>query len=366
MKNQEGFIETERLVAIHELIAGIIHELNDPLSAILGFSEILQSLDADPEVKKYIGNIHVAAVRSAKIVEGLLTFMRKREMEFHVININDVIRQTVSLFEYQMRTRDISLTLSLCGNELPVKGDAYKLQQVFFNILMNALQALELWQGEKRVSVSSELSGGTASITVSDSGPGIGAGDIGKVFTPFFTTKPKGTGLGLSIVHGVIMEHGGEISVIPNDGAGATGCSFSINLPVVPGAVPPDDERVSARQDMKRRVLIMDDDELVLHAMSRLMGIIGCEVVLATTGADGMKELRKGDFDIIFVDYKMSDMDGDDFIDKASEFMDTGKFVMITGDIHLNAEAIKKKYNIPVLWKPVGLKEFRKVLSAHA
>ena len=360
--SESGFMEIERLESLSELIAGIIHELNDPLSAILGFSEILESLDIDPEIKKYISNIHIAAVRSAKIVEGLLTFMRRKEVELAALNINDVVKQAVSLFEYQMRTRNISLVLSLSSEVPPVKGDIFKLQQVFFNLLMNALQSLETWHRERRISVLSEYKDGMVRLYISDNGPGIPPENINKIFTPFFTTKPKGTGLGLSIAHGIMREHGGRISVR----SGGNGCSFAIEMPPVATDQLPAGKRSFAAAQLKKKVLIIDDDELVLTAMSRVMGVIGCDVVFTTAAADAMAELKKDDFDLIFLDYKLSDMDGIDFIESASGFVDTSKFVIITGDISLNAELVKQKYGIPILWKPIGLKEFRKVITSHA
>ncbi len=358
---RESFMEIERLASINELIAGIIHELNDPLSAILGFSEILQSIDIDPEIKKYIGNIHIAALRSAKIVESLLTFMKKKETELFDVNINMVIRQMVTLFEYQMRTRNISLSVQLSPDVPYVKGDSYKLQQVFFNLLMNALQALETWDGERKVTLSSEFSDDLVKVVVSDSGPGIPAGDTDKIFTPFFSTKPKGTGLGLNIVYGIIEEHGGEVSVT----SGENGCSFLLRLPLAEGSPVLACGKRAGTAKMNKKILLIDDDDLVLNAMSRVMEIIGCSVVFVKNALEAMAELQRGDFDIIFVDYSMSDMDGVEFIEKASAFVDMKKFVLITGDITLNAEAFKQKYNIPILWKPVGLKEFKEVISSY-
>ncbi len=358
---RESFMEIERLASINELIAGIIHELNDPLSAILGFSEILQSLDIDPEIKRYTGNIYVAALRSAKIVESLLTFMKKKETESAAININNVIKQAATLFEYQMRTRNISLTMLLSPDIPWIKGDAYKLQQVFFNLLMNALQALESWSGEKKVTLSSEFTGDSVRVVFSDSGPGIPIGNADKIFTPFFSTKPKGTGLGLNIVYGIIEEHGGNVSVT----SGENGCSFVLNLP--PAECSPIRPRYNRLNTAKshKRILLVDDDELVLNAMSRVMETIGCNVIFVTNAVEALAELQRGDFDIIFVDYSLPDMDGIDLIEKASAFVDIKKFIIITGDITFNAEAAKQKYNIPILWKPIGLKEFKEVIFSH-
>jgi signal transduction histidine kinase len=223
-------MEIEKLVSLGELIAGISHELNNPLSVILGYTEILQTIDMDPQIKRYINNIHISAKQSAKVVEELLTFLRKNDIEFNLIDINNVIKQTVSLFEYQMRTNSISLLLGLSSDIPHVMGDFYSLQQVFFNIIMNALQALENWHNERRISISSDFYENRVRVIISDSGPGIDQEHICRVFSPFFTTKPKGTGLGLSIVQGIIKEHRGGISVLSE----GHGCSFVIELPSAP------------------------------------------------------------------------------------------------------------------------------------
>lgn len=228
-------IEIEKLASLSELIAGISHELNDPLSAILGYSEILQTIDMDPLIKRYINNIHTSAMRSAKVVEGLLNFLRKNDIEFNLIDINDVIKQTVSLFEYQIRTNGISLLLNLSSDIPHVMGDFYRLQQVFFNIIMNALQSLEKWHNERRILISSNSYESKVRVIISDTGPGINKEHIHRIFSPFFTTKPKGTGLGLSIVQGIIKEHRGGISVLSEQKAEQKaeghGCSFVIELP---------------------------------------------------------------------------------------------------------------------------------------
>lgn len=315
----------------------------------------------DPQIKRYVNNIHIAAVRSAKIVEGLLTFLRKKEIELNIIAINDVIKQTVSLFEYQMRTHNISLILNLSSGIPHIKGDFYKLQQVFFNIIMNALQALESWNNEKLITISSDVQNGFVRVIISDSGPGIESGKVDKIFYPFYTTKPHGTGLGLSIVHGIIKEHGGKISVCSGEG----GCSFTIELPAALDTHRCLEAKNNNTTKVNRKVLIVDDDELVLDAISGIMEFMGCDVVFTKAASDGLAELQKRDFDFIFVDYRMPDINGIDFIERALRFADAQKFILITGDITLDADAVKQRYNIPVIQKPLSFQDIKKVISGN-
>lgn len=357
--SEKDIIEIEKLASLGELIGGISHELNNPLSAILGYSEILQSLDIQPEIKKYIKNIHIAAMRSAKIVEGLLTFLRKRDVEFNAVNINDVIKQTVSLFEYQMRMNNISLVMELAAGIPHIRGDFYKLQQVFFNLIMNALQALEGWHKDRRIVISSDfLERSIVRAIVSDSGPGIASDNVGKIFSPFFTTKPKGTGLGLSIVQGIIKDHSGSISVF----SGEDGCFFAIDMPAAYNGMCYKDKN-DGTIELNRKVLIVDNDELVLDAFSGVMEFMGCDVVFTTTASEGLIELKKSDFDFIFIDYRMPDMKSIEFIEKAAAYVDTGKIILITADVTLDADAIRQRYNIPVLQKPISMTEIKKILS---
>jgi len=356
--------DIERLASLGELIAGIAHELNNPLTAILGYAEILQSSDIDAQIKKYINNIHIAALRSAKIVEGLLTFLRKKQDVFGTVNINEVIRQTASLFEYQMRTGGIALTLNLSSAVPSLHGDFYRLQQVFFNMLINSMQALESWPNEKRVSITSEYSGGAIRVTVADTGPGIGPDIAQKIFNPFFTTKTKGTGLGLSIVFGIVKEHGGTIR-LSNQGQG---CRLVLEFPCPEGIASETNnaEAVSLKME-KKKVFVVDDDELVIDAFTSVLELIGCDVTFTTSPTEALQQLRKRkDFDKIFVDYKMPFMSGLAMIEEASHFVEPGKFVVMTGDITLEPLTLKSGHTIPIIKKPVSLQELRDLFSQDA
>lgn len=353
----------ERLLSLGEITSEIAHELNNPLTAILGYSEILQRSDLDPLTREYVEKIHIAAMRTAKIVDGLLTFVRQEKPVFGSVDINETIRQTVSLFDFLLRSKGITLTTDLSKNLSPISGDAHKLQQVFFNILFNAVQALEMWDKKRLIALSSSNQGEIVRITISDTGPGIKATNVDKVFKPFFTTKPTGTGLGLSIAYGIIKEHGGEIFLISSEGKG---CSYMIDLPAVAEdhlrpVASPDSEK-----ELTKRVLVVEDDELVADAMSGILKLMGCDVQSSTEAADALEELKTKAFDIIFVDYRMPVMNGLEFIERASHFMESSKFVLVTGDVSLNTDSLKERYHLTVLRKPVSVEDFKKVILRQA
>jgi len=350
--------ELEKLALLGEQIASIAHELNNPLSAILGYSEILQSIELEPKAKRYANNIYISAIRAAKISEGILTYLKKKETKLISLNINEVIEKTLSLFEYQAKLHQISIKLDL--SSVPsVRGDFHKLQQVFFNLIMNAIQSLETWKGEKKILLSSKLTENKIRIMISDSGPGIDNSNIRQIFSPFHTTKKNGTGLGLSIVHSIVKEHGGDILLMPN----AIGCSFMIDFPV---SIETKQHNIPVAENKiveNKKVLIIDDDEIVINAIGGIIKLLGCTVTFTTNAFDALDELRKSNFDIILVDYKMPEMNGVDFINTASKFIDIKKFVLMTGYIGLDAREIREKYKIPVLQKPIGLEELKLALS---
>lgn len=352
--------ELKKLALLGEQIAGIAHELNNPLSAIVGYSELLQTIELEPKAKRYVDNVYISAMRAAKIAEGLLTFLKKKETKFVPVNINEVIEKTFSLFEHQMKVGRISVKLNL-SSILPVKGNFHKLQQIFFNLIMNAIQSLETWDGEKRILISSNSFENRVRVMFSDSGPGIDSSNINKVFSPLHTTKKNGTGLGLSIVHSLIKEHDGDISIIPDK----AGCSFLIDFPMTSETNEHSSPVPENKLKGNKRVLIVDDDELVINAISGIIKLFGCIVTFTTKPFDALHELRNNDFDIILVDYKMPAMNGIDFIKRASEFVSINKFIIITGYIGLDTQEIHKKYNIPILQKPIGLNELKHALLGN-
>lgn len=355
--------ELKKLASLGEQIAVIAHELNNPLSAILGYSEMLQSMALEPKAKKYAHNIYVSSMRAVKVAEGILTFLKKKEIKLVPININDVIKKTAAIFEYQLNINEISLHLDLSSNLL-INGDFHKLQQIFFNLFMNAIQCLEGWNGKRIISISSKSLEDTVIIIFSDSGPGINIEDSDRIFLPLHTTKKNGTGLGLSIVNSLVKEHSGDISLLH----GSVGCSFKITFPITSEVDKEDsckkDSYKEERLNMKttKRVLIVDDDEIVINAIVGIIKLLGCSVTFITKPVDALEEIKRTDYDVILVDYKMPVMNGVEFINRASEFINIEKFILITGYVGLDIKEEFKKYNIPVLHKPIGLDELRQAI----
>ncbi len=350
--------ELEKLALLGKQIASIAHELNNPLTAILGYSEMLQTMELEPKAKRYADNIYISAIRAAKIAEGLLAYMQKKEINLTSVKINEVIGKTLSLFEYQLKVNGISVNLDLSSSQL-VKGDFHKLQQIFFNLIINAIHSLENWDGEKRISISSKSLENKIRIIISDTGPGIDNSHIDKIFTPFSTTKKNGSGLGLNIVHNIVKEHGGAISLMPD----AAGCTFIIDFQAYSGTKQYPDSIPEKIVKVNKKVLIVDDDEIVISAIGGIIKLLGCTVTFTSKALDALEELSKSDFDIILVDYKMPEINGLDFINSACASTDIKKFILMTGYLGLDLKKIREEYNIPVLQKPISLEELRQVIS---
>ena len=226
-----------RLSAVGELAAGVAHELNNPLTAVRGFAQLLASRkDLDESLTNDLETIYKEAQRATRITSNLLSFARSHNPEKRMISMNDVIAQSVELQEYRMRVSNIEISTEL-DKDLPyTMADFYQMQQVFVNLITNAEQAMSDTNGRGKLYIKTEQSGDLIRITVIDDGPGIHEDHIQNIFDPFFTTKDadKGTGLGLSICYSLIREHGGTLSASNNTGEGAT---FVIELPIITNLV---------------------------------------------------------------------------------------------------------------------------------
>jgi two-component system NtrC family sensor kinase len=229
---QEHLVQTEKLSALGELIAGITHELNHPLGVILGSAELLNASDAcTPAGRPGLDRIRQEALHCQEIVHNLLGFARKQQPKKTYLDVNTVCLNTLALLDYQFRSKNISVVQRLAKILPGVMADGHQLQQVLVNVLTNASQALSEEHPDKRyVTVTTAYHDNKVWIKIADTGPGIAAEHLRRIFDPFFTTKEQGTGLGLSLSYGIIKEHGGELTVASPPGEGAI---FTIALPVV-------------------------------------------------------------------------------------------------------------------------------------
>jgi two-component system NtrC family sensor kinase len=224
-------MHTEKMAAVGQLVSGVAHEVNNPLTAVLGFADLLLDSPQIPETaKKDLNVIFQEAQRTKQIVQNLLSFARQVPPQRQLVQINAILRRTLALRSYDFANSDVQVVQSLDDRLPEIVGDAHQLQQVFLNILNNAYDAIQETGRTGRIDISTSSRNGFAEISFSDNGKGISYPE--RIFDPFFTTKEvgKGTGLGLSICYGIVHEHGGEI--LCQNNLGAEGATFIVRLPI--------------------------------------------------------------------------------------------------------------------------------------
>jgi len=229
---QAKLMHTEKMAAVGQLVSGVAHEVNNPLTAILGFADLLlENPETSMAAKDDLEVIVQEAQRTREIVQNLLSFARQTPPEKQPVDLNQVLRRTISLRSYDLNNHGIELQECLDPHLPDVIGDAHQLQQVFLNILNNACDAVRETGRRGRIVVATEKVAGSVELRFSDNGTGVVNPE--RIFDPFYTTKDvgKGTGLGLSICYGIVREHGGEILCFNNqDSPGAT---FCVRLPLM-------------------------------------------------------------------------------------------------------------------------------------
>jgi two-component system NtrC family sensor kinase len=230
-KIEEQLILTDRLASVGQLAAGIAHELNNPLTGVIGFSDLLLERDLPTDVKEDLETVNQEAKRAVNIVKGLLAFAREQRTEKALVDINSIIQGVLQIRSYEQRVSNIEVDAHLAIALPQVMGNGVQLQQVFINIIVNAEQAMIEAHGRGKLTIVTEQVGDMVRASITDDGPGISPSNMKQLFTPFFTTREvgKGTGLGLSICHGIVTEHGGKLHAESEPGKGAT---FVVELPI--------------------------------------------------------------------------------------------------------------------------------------
>jgi two-component system NtrC family sensor kinase len=306
-------IQNDKLAAVGQLVSGVAHELNNPLTSIAGLSEfLLEQPGQRTGDREHLRVIHEQAERAGRIVQNLLTFARKGAPETTLIDLNEVVSRTALLIAYELKLRGIELEQRLSERPVVVKGDRHELQQVLLNLLTNAVQAVEnlTLQAPRRIGVETAVQGTQAMLSVRDSGPGVPSHLATQLFTPFFTTKEpgRGTGLGLSISYRIIESHGGLLSYAP---LSAGGSEFRVTLPAVEGtavapASPTAAPQPAGRRGSPRVILVVDDDPGVQRMLTALFAQDGHRVDTATNGEQALRLVREKNYDVVIADRRVT------------------------------------------------------------
>jgi two-component system NtrC family sensor kinase len=372
---QEQLVQSEKLSAIGKFVAGVAHELNNPLMAVVGFSEMLKDSGTDGKNRQYSENILKAALRCKRIVQSLLSFARREQSERKLVSINKLIEMALEIVGYALRTGNVEVVTKL-ETKLPlVLVDSSQIQQVLLNIINNAQEAIASGGQPGRILITTETRAPNIRISVQDNGPGIPREHLRRLFDPFFTTKEvgKGTGLGLSLCYGYIKEHGGTITPLSQVGKGAT---FLIEVPIAenvesataaPEALPEPPAKPDPHEGQGKRVLIIDDEEPILNLLHDDFAVRGYEVEVAENGKTALSKIEKERFDLAFCDWKMPGLTGQQVYEQLRRTNPRfcQRIIFITGDV-INAqmrqflEAEKR----PCLAKPFTLSELHNTVEA--
>ncbi|MGM0491865.1 MAG: PAS domain S-box protein [Armatimonadota bacterium] len=365
-------IQADRLASVGALIAGVAHELNNPLTTISGHAEVLAGQLRDGEKLKAVTTIAEEAARCRDVAQNLLNFARQSESRLTEFDFNALTRGVCDLRAYDLRSADIELITDLQEDLPPMVGEYGQIQQLIYNLVENACRALQV-SGGGRLEISTWAAEDYAYLRVADSGPGISETVIDRIFEPFVTTKPRGegTGLGLSICRRIVEAHGGEIEGHNRPGGGAC---FVTMLPAS-GAIPAgakEDEPVEdsserpIQPDGPLRMLVIDDEEALCALVQEYLHKHGHDVAVAHTGEEGLARATEEHFDAIICDMRLPGISGEDvcmtLLEHDPEMAD--RIVVATGDIlSPQTQSFFDRTGLPHIQKPFKLDQLQTTIA---
>jgi PAS domain S-box-containing protein len=301
---QEQLLQSEKMAAVGQLISGVAHELNNPLTAILGYAQLLENEDLAPRQREFLEKLYRQAQRTHRVVQNLLSFSRQRKPEKQEVDLAQVVRETLALRDYDFVVNNIKVACDFAPGLPRVVADAHQLEQVFLNIVNNAADAMLEKDKSGTLSVGVFAEDDSVVAEFRDTGPGIR--EPHRIFDPFYTTKGvgKGTGLGLSICYGIVKEHAGQLTATNHPEGGAV---FRVAIPAaasakaaaVPAAAP-------GPGRLEARILVVDDEQAVLDLELQALTAAGAGVASASSATAALTLLERENFDAVLLDAKMS------------------------------------------------------------
>ncbi len=365
-QTEETLRHTEKLAAMSSLLAGVAHELNNPLAVVRGQIELLRRAAGSGPLVERTKKIATAAERCVRIVRSFLSIARHHPPERQEVRLNQVVQEAAELLAYPLSVDNIEVRLDLAADPPVLWADPHQLHQVVVNLITNAHHAMRGRPGP-RLTLTTRLSREEQSIRleVADTGIGIAPEIQGRIFEPFFTTKPPGhgTGLGLGLCRAIIVAHGGTIEVESRPGEGAI---FRVELPLtVPSSGPEVRELESLPAIQGKAILVVDDEHYVADMLADLLRLDDHRVDVAPNGHVALERLRAQPYDLVLIDLKMPELDGPGLYEALARDHPQllRRLVFLTGDaLSSEISAFLERAGAPYLYKPFTLEEVRRVI----
>jgi signal transduction histidine kinase len=369
---QAQLVQSEKMSAMGQFVAGIAHELNNPLTVVIGYAELLRfSGDRKPDELDNLEQIAAGAERCRKIVRGLLSFARQHKPQRRWVSINEILESSLDLMAYELRTSNVQIVRQFENNLPKVLADYQQLEQVFVNIINNARQAIGASRRDGQIRLTTESRHRLVRIVIEDNGPGIPAEHLPKIFNPFFTTKEvgQGTGLGLSLSYGLVQEHGGTITA---ENRPERGARFVIELPVALGAEDNVRDLIQqqpagpAKTNGSKTCLVIDDEAAIITLTRKMLERSGFRVQTAPDGASALQLLSASDFDIMLCDLRMPGLSGHEVFRQLHSFNArmASRFIFMTGDVvNEQTQQFLQEHGQVCLVKPFSNEQFQAAIS---
>lgn len=365
MKTREQLVHSERLEAVGDLIAGVAHEINNPLQTIIGSVELLMEERCDEGTRRDLQIVRREATRAAQIVRNLISFVRRGGTARAPADLNQLVQATAEMREFHLQQRDIALHMDLAPMPLDVLANREEIQQLVLNLLMNAEQAILSEAESGAITLRTFPAGEFHAFEISDTGPGVPEDNRGRIFEPFFTTRPvgEGTGLGLAISHGIAASHGGSLELQP----GKKGATFRLTLPAMASIEPPPIPLPADIVAGGRIALVVDDEAPIRRLLVRLLERRGYAAYSAASGDEALTLAERHPPEVVLCDVRMPGMTGPELYRALNEREPRPKrFIFITGDttaIHSGETAFS---DVPVLSKPFTAAALDAVLTTSS
>ncbi|MDD5122540.1 MAG: PAS domain S-box protein [Dehalococcoidales bacterium] len=362
---------SSRLATVGEMAAGIAHEINNPLTSVIGFADLLLEEDLPAETREQLKIIAEGSNRVKGIIKRLLTFARQVTPQKVMLDIHDLLDGTLELRTYVLNTSNIKVVKKYARKIPRVYADASQLQQIFMNFIVNAEQAMKKFRNRGELTITTGCDEEFVYISFKDNGPGMSEEVISRIYDPFFTTKDpgEGTGLGIPLANAIVLDHGGSINIESEPGKGSR---FTVRLPL-----PKMSEQSQASQKTTSiqpyltdkpglKVLVVDDEPSIRVLLSKSLGKAGHIVTEALSATSGLKLILDNSYDVILVDIRMPEMSGIEFFHQATAKRPelANKIIYITGDTSdANTRNFLQENALPYLTKPFDTKTLLKVIQ---